>query len=374
MIRLNFTHIFIVVASMTMLSACSSSDNPVAPKDNEIMLAPGMTVSVDSRAGEPVAMTQSFFCDVFKSGATSAERGQRLFSDRWDIDKGNWDNGPHYWPLYGNYDFFAVSDAGNDCSKPQLDPNNDKYLYYIAYNQQDPYKDLLVGNALGYNYNNKTVPINMLHALACIKIQIVNHTEHLNIRFEKIEILNAYTGATYYYPLSDTHYIDTPSTQYPSTSAYYNTLSPYYTGAWKWHGTPKTINVEMSEEFKAEHAPNIREVGLTSHGAPDTWIINDTNPFFLIPHSDLSNYRIRFTVMTWDHNIGGWAPNPFYSNGIVECRFAPEGQQLMVGTMYTITYTFKDPDIYGSDPISVGCYSSDNWQEKYGDWALGTWI
>lgn len=379
--RLKFINILITAIATGGLTACSSDDNPAVTKNNEITISPGMSVSVESRDYDAkyTPMTQPFFCEAFKSGATSETRGQKLFGDRWDISKGNWDNGPHYWPLTGNYDFFAVSDFGNECSKPQLDPNNDKYLYYIYYNQQDCYKDLLVGNALGYNYRDRTVSITMLHALACIKIRIVNQTEHYNIAFDKIEILNAYTGATYYYPLWDTRYSDPYSGQYGPENypQYYNALSPYYTGTWKWHGSPKTINVEMSDEFKAYHNPNKCEVGLKKNNEQHIWIINDTNPFFLIPHSDLSNYRIRFTVRAWDHSIGGWSPNPFYTNGIVECNFAPAGMTMMMSTIYTITYTFNNPDTYISDPISVGCYSSttwDNWDTQEGDHVLGTWI
>lgn len=369
--KANLEHIatigLLTIAVSALLTACADDgpDSPSTDTGTEILLAPSFATATDNAAYSRGAsnLTGSFKCLAYLGDGN----GTNIVNDNVTSANGtcSWQNGPHIWPAAassGNFlNFYACNSYGN------LTYSNG--FWGIDYTQNGLQDDLLAATRYDCTTTTNAVPLQFIHALSGVKIQVINNTGHLNIIFNGLTVTNVPQKGWYNLPLVNSQFIDNGWSTIPTNNPRYNATNAYYTGTWSSHNTLRNIQPQTNPNIST--LDNHKEIANSMSGM----VIDNSQMFYLLPHYSFSAAQeLIFDVQIWSTTLSTWEPNAFrQGDNTIRCRLcATDGWQMMPGRIYTITVTLNNPGDY-SDPISVGCLSDEDWGSNSG-WTLGSWI
>lgn len=387
--KTNPLYSFCCCALLSLLASCNN-DSPYIISDEHIVLSTSMACEANSRAEN-----YSLYDGRYKVTCFYDEnRSQEYFNDCGHSTNGvsNWNNNNfHIWPRTDKLHFITIGNISEDQNDVAWDAviaqdnrcrleygsttglgfNGNRY--YVNFRQNNIYDDLIIATNYNETRRSTPVPLQFIHALAQVRIKLVNNTDFLDIYVDKIEITNVIDNACFHLPQSNSQYIANCWELQTSTDlgSINSADGLHRTGTWNSHDRYEAENAHKIKTIYPDTDDNFKKTGKVTHNTIST--LNNNKPFYMFPHMvyggthkevyDCNPSKIRFHVRIWDNQTGNWHNDALGQDGIIECSFFPPEHpdwEYGVGRSYTMAYTING---HGQISISanVAAFANEDW-------------
>lgn len=199
--------LFLAMAAAAMVSCSQNEEIENAAQKAEIKL--GTVVSNTTRAAvtdNESLKGEGFTVYAYKTGTTTSDKltagdlgeaymngAKATFAENWSLS-----DGPYYWPMSGNIQFFAYSTYATNAAKYELkaDAIYPTLTYAIAATA-DAQKDLVVAKVVDKTYQTTALQLDFTHALTQINFTVTGGDKDLSYELSSIEIEGVYGSGTY---------------------------------------------------------------------------------------------------------------------------------------------------------------------------------